>query len=104
MGGSLEERLGCVFAHDSDAFPLVNKRATLDEQCKTMPDTPDQIALRQRLAALQEEHQDLDSAIVALTSSPPFDQLQVQRLKKKKLQLRDEISRIEDLLIPDIIA
>lgn len=64
----------------------------------------DETALRQRLALLQEEHQDLDSAIAALTEEPPFNQLQAQRLKKKKLQLRDEISRIEDLLIPDIIA
>jgi hypothetical protein len=64
----------------------------------------DQKALQERLSLLMQEHQDLDSAINALTSAPPFDQLQVQRLKKKKLQLRDEISRIEDLLIPDIIA
>lgn len=66
--------------------------------------TADETTLRQRLALLQEEHQDLDSAIAALTDTPPFDQLQVQRLKKKKLQLRDEISRIEDILLPDIIA
>lgn len=64
----------------------------------------DQKALQERLSLLVQEHQDLDSAINALINTPPFDQLQVQRLKKKKLQLRDEISRIEDLLIPDIIA
>lgn len=64
----------------------------------------DQKALQERLSLLMQEHQDLDSAINALIAAPPFDQLQVQRLKKKKLQLRDEISRIEDLLIPDIIA
>ncbi|MEO0411499.1 MAG: DUF465 domain-containing protein [Pseudomonadota bacterium] len=66
--------------------------------------TADETALRQRLTLLQEEHQDLDSAITALIEETPFNQLQAQRLKKKKLQLRDEISRIEDLLIPDIIA
>ena len=64
----------------------------------------DQKALRERLSVLMQEHQDLDGAIRALTSEPPFDQLQVQRLKKRKLKLRDEIARIEDLLIPDIIA
>lgn len=64
----------------------------------------DKDALQNRLAVLMQEHQDLDSAIFALISNPPFDQLQAQRLKKKKLQLRDEISRIEDILIPDIIA
>lgn len=64
----------------------------------------DKKALKERLALLMEEHHDLDSAIAALANEPPFDQLQAQRLKKKKLKLRDEISRIEDLLIPDIIA
>lgn len=64
----------------------------------------DRKALKARLALLMEEHQDLDSAISALADEPPFDQLQAQRLKKKKLLLRDEIGRIEDLLIPDIIA
>jgi hypothetical protein len=60
--------------------------------------------LREQLARLLQEHRDLDSAIEALQSSPGSDILQVQRLKKRKLYLRDRISHIEDQLTPDIIA
>ncbi|GAB4139779.1 MAG: DUF465 domain-containing protein [Sphingomonadales bacterium] len=60
--------------------------------------------LRARLKALVVEHRDLDAAIAALHANTPFDHLQLQRLKKRKLALKDEISRIEDQLIPDIIA
>ncbi len=59
--------------------------------------------LTARLGALRLEHRDLDAAILALASAPG-DQLQLARLKKRKLRLRDEISAIEDQLIPDIIA
>lgn len=61
-------------------------------------------ALRARLAQLMEEHRDLDAAISAMTGSAAADQLQLTRLKKRKLQLKDQISRIEDQLLPDIIA
>ena len=57
-----------------------------------------------QLARLQQEHRDLDAAIAALQESPGSDILQVQRLKKRKLQLRDKITFIEDQLTPDIIA
>jgi hypothetical protein len=60
--------------------------------------------LRAELARLQQEHRDLDAAIAALEAAPGADLLQVQRLKKRKLQLRDRISFIEDQLTPDIIA
>lgn len=60
--------------------------------------------LRTTLARLKQEHRDLDSAINALEESGRADALQLKRLKKKKLFLRDEISRIEDHLLPDIIA
>jgi len=60
--------------------------------------------LRTQLARLQQEHRDLDAAIAALQESPGADLLQVQRLKKRKLQLKDLISKLEDLLYPDIIA
>jgi hypothetical protein len=53
---------------------------------------------------LRQEHRDLDAAIEALHNSPGSDLLQVQRLKKRKLQLRDRIIQIEDQLTPDIIA
>ena len=56
------------------------------------------------LARLQHEHRDLDAAIEALQCSPAPDLLQLQRLKKRKLQLRDRISFIEDQITPDIIA
>ena len=60
--------------------------------------------MRKRLTALQVEHRDLDAAIAALTQSGGLDQLQVARLKKRKLLLRDQISMVEDYLTPDIIA
>jgi hypothetical protein len=56
------------------------------------------------LERLKQEHRDLDSAIEALLAVAGYDRLQVQRLKKRKLQLRDRISRIDDILFPDIIA
>ena len=60
--------------------------------------------MRKRLEMLRIEHRDLDVAIDALTSSGGRDQLQVARLKKRKLKLKDQISMLEDYLIPDIIA
>ena len=60
--------------------------------------------LRAQLARLQQDHRDLDAAIIALQGTPGADILQVQRLKKRKLHLRDRISYIEDQLTPDIIA
>ncbi len=61
-------------------------------------------ALREQLARLQQEHRDLDAAIAALDASPGSDLIQVQRLKKRKLVLRDKIRQIDDQLTPDIIA
>ena len=60
--------------------------------------------LRAELAHLLQEHRDLDAAIAALQESPSADVIQVQRLKKRKLVLRDRIAFIEDQLTPDIIA
>ncbi len=60
--------------------------------------------LREKLLRLKQEHRDLDSAINALEQTGNADQLQIIRLKKKKLILRDDISKIEDVLFPDIIA
>jgi hypothetical protein len=64
----------------------------------------DENELRAELAQLRQEHRDLDVAIEALHNSPGSDLLQVQRLKKRKLHLRDQIIQIEDQLTPDIIA
>ena len=61
-------------------------------------------ALKERLEALRLEHRDLDDVIRRLTENDRHDRLQLQRLKKRKLLLKDQISAIENLLIPDIIA
>lgn len=60
--------------------------------------------ITQRLELLRIEHRDLDAAIIALGDATVPDQLQLARLKKKKLKLRDEIAWCEDQLLPDIIA
>jgi hypothetical protein len=60
--------------------------------------------LEEALARLRQEHRDLDAAIEALHTAPGSDLLQVQRLKKRKLYLRDRMGFIEDELTPDIIA
>ena len=57
-----------------------------------------------RLEFLRLEHRDLDAAIEALRRTTAADQLQLARLKKRKLRLRDEIQMLEDMLVPDIIA
>lgn len=60
--------------------------------------------LHERLVELRLEHRDLDDVITRLSDQPTIDQLQIQRLKKRKLMLRDQITRIESELLPDIIA
>ena len=60
--------------------------------------------LLRRLHALRSEHRDLDTVITRITEYNPVDQLQVQRLKKRKLGLKDEISWLESRLIPDQTA
>lgn len=60
--------------------------------------------MRKRLAQLKIEHRDLDAAIAALSAAGTPDQLQIARLKKRKLLLRDQISMLGDYLTPDIIA
>jgi len=64
----------------------------------------DEARIRTRIAALREEHHDLDDAVRALEAGPMPDQLQIARLKRKKLTLRDQIAKLEDRLTPDIIA
>ena len=61
-------------------------------------------ALHAKLAALKTEHRDLDQVIARIVERGPFDQLLLQRLKKRKLLLKDQISKIESELLPDIIA
>jgi hypothetical protein len=68
------------------------------------PSDAAQVAIRAELERLRLEHQDLEAAIDALIAVGAPDQLQIQRLKKRKLLLRDRISMLEDQLTPDIIA
>jgi hypothetical protein len=75
----------------SDGVPCMEKNGAV----------PDPAA---RLAWLRTEHRDLDSAIDSLEREVAADQLQLARLKKRKLRLKDEIARLEDALVPDIIA
>ncbi|MDY7098350.1 MAG: DUF465 domain-containing protein [Pseudomonadota bacterium] len=60
--------------------------------------------LTKKLELLRSEHRDLDAAIAALTEAGSSDMLQIARLKKRKLRLKDQIASIEDTLLPDIIA
>ncbi len=61
-------------------------------------------AILMRIAELRQQHKDLDDAVVALALTPQPDQLQIARLKRQKLVLRDKIADLEDQLTPDIIA
>ena len=73
-----------------------------------MTETPlteeEKAEIRQRLQALEVEHHDLDDVIDRLTGDPAQDRLQLQRLKKRKLLIKDQIQRLRTRLIPDIIA
>lgn len=68
------------------------------------PGPVDTEALQQKLANLRAEHRDLDDAINALAEQAHANQIQIQRMKKRKLALKDQILKIENLLLPDIIA
>ncbi|MSP49164.1 MAG: DUF465 domain-containing protein [Alphaproteobacteria bacterium] len=60
--------------------------------------------LRRRLAELESEHHDLDEVIARMSDAVPFDRLRLQRLKKRKLQLKDMIEKLRSQLLPDITA
>lgn len=64
----------------------------------------DELEIRARIEIARRDHRDLDAAIEALRQMPNADMIQLQRFKKRKLRLRDEIAMLEDMLIPDIIA
>ncbi len=64
----------------------------------------DEAEIKARIEVLRQDHHDLDTAIHALGLLPTVDMIQLQRFKKRKLKLRDEIALLEDQLIPDIIA
>lgn len=72
----------------------MRQQLTLDERLK----------LEERLFELKQEHRDLDDVISRLLLTPDIEELQLKRFKKRKLLLKDNIAKLEDLLIPDIIA
>ena len=80
---------------------LVRKGEALGNQPLT---DEERAQIEVRITALEIEHQDLDDVIARLAEHPTQDQLQLRRLKKRKLFLKDSISRLRDRLIPDIIA
>ena len=67
-------------------------------------DIEEQQILKARLHVLESEHRDLDDVIERLSEDKPFDQLQLQRLKKRKLVLKDEMAFVRSRILPDIIA
>ena len=67
-------------------------------------DIEEQQILKARLHVLESEHRDLDDVIERLSEDKPFDQLQLQRLKKRKLVLKDEMALLRSRILPDIIA
>mgnify|MGYP002851568476 FL=1 len=67
-------------------------------------DIEEQQILKARLYVLESEHRDLDDVIERLSEGKPFDQLQLQRLKKRKLVLKDEMALVRSRILPDIIA
>ena len=62
------------------------------------------VEIRAKLVELRQKHQDLDAAVEALAQMPTPDQLQIARLKKQKLVLRDQIVKLENMLTPDLLA
>ena len=85
--------------------PLLT-RAQRDEsrEMRNRLNDDERAEIEAEIEALRQEHRDLDSAIEALQSVGAPDQLQLQRLKKRKLVLRDRVAQLEDMLTPDIIA
>jgi len=83
---------------------LVNHRARASGWLVMESARVDEAEIRARIELLRQDHRDLDAAIEALRLLPMPDMIQLQRFKKKKLRLKDEIMMLEDQLIPDIIA
>lgn len=103
-------RLIMTFTRDPDADRpattlTVVERPNLVRVVSSEPEgSEEERTTRARLAQLRQEHRDLDAAIDAMLASGNPDQLQLTRMKKRKLSLRDLITKIEDELLPDIIA
>ena len=61
-------------------------------------------SIRKRVVELKVEHRDLDDAIEVMIATGAFEELKIKRMKRRKLQLKDDIARLENTLIPDILA
>ena len=85
-------------------LPAMNRLTTRAQRNRRVARGVTEEEMRKRLAGLRIEHRDLDAAIAALSATDSRDQLQIARLKKRKLRLKDQIAIFEDYLTPDIIA
>ncbi len=86
------------------ASPFVGRGSLLCDYSESMDDNDDIERLRRKLSELKSAHRDLDDVIAHISAMAPFDQIQIKRLKKRKLMLKDQITQIESRLLPDIIA
>ena len=94
----------CFPAGKGSSEPRLFRHPDRDRRELVAMEEPEDPSLAAQLADLKQQHRDLDSAIESLEQRGFRDQLQLRRLKKRKLLLKDEISKIEDQLLPDIIA
>jgi hypothetical protein len=76
----------------------------LDPTVRELPINAETVGMRNQVALLKQEHKDLDESILALEAVPLPDQILIARLKRKKLAVRDKISKLDDKINPDIIA
>ena len=88
----------------SDVTNLFPAKTADSPQQNNHAQNSDMQGLQNQLAELESEHRDLDEVISRLSDGTPINQLQIQRLKKRKLNLKDEITRLHAKLLPDIIA
>lgn len=88
----------------SDVTNLFPAKTADSPQQNNHAQNSDMQGLQRQLAELESEHRDLDEVISQLSDGTPINQLQIQRLKKRKLNLKDEITRLHAKLLPDIIA
>jgi len=100
--GGLGSRLKRWYSVVSGRLLRLRDDCLLGEDRRLSPDEEREI--QRELAELRQEHRDLDDAIAAMAGAPIADTMGLQRLKKRKLALKDRIAKLEDRLLPDIIA
>jgi hypothetical protein len=103
----VDVRIGEPTHQPTCVLPAVQHIPAGDRQeltSRSFMNTEKERELREKLAGLRQQHRDLDAAISALELSSSPDQLQISRLKRQKLKLKDKMSAVEDQILPDIIA